>query len=490
MSISFFSQPLFVLPVRSTAIIIPNYELIHSTISLYNKVTRYSLVKSGDLTDDSSSSKEVGGQMRQSEKILAAGIMAALLSGMYGAPVWAETVSGQTLIIQAGEEKDGEIRITGDATDNHVYVYGKSLGNGATTTAAGNATKNTVTLKGEGASANFAYGGSSTSGNVNENEVTISGGKVSFNVHGGNAYQGNANGNKVTVSDGAITGGVRGGRTDYGTANENEVTISGETTTVGQNGFWNVYGGSSMYGAANGNKVNVSGGTINRDIYGGSGSGTADFNEINISGGTINRNLYGGLASGGSSNTTSAVHNTIRLTGGEVKGHVIGSYAYAASGTVSSSSNTIEIENAKVDGYVYGGYAPKGSTTSADNNTVILRPGASFGIASCIYGGIGYSTIDGNTLTLDGAKNITLSNVGLFDNYNFYLPAGTKAEDTILHLTTISDTDMRNTNVYVKANGAVDLHNKEKVYLVKKDGGQLLDEGMTKTTDVMVGVTT
>lgn len=48
---------------------------------------------------------------------------------------------------------------------------------------------------------------------------------------------------------------------------------------------------------------------------------------------------------------------------------------------------------------------------------------------------------------------------------------------------------MTNSKVYVKANGAVDLHNKKKVYLVKKEKGNLLDEGMTKKADVMIGVT-
>ena len=105
-----------------------------------------------------------------------------------------------------------------------------------------------------------------------------------------------------------------------------------------------------------------------------------------------------------------------------------------------------------------------------------------------LYGGFGTST-SGNTLTVDGAKSITAKNVVNFSTYNFYLPAGTSAGDTVLHLTTSDDTDMTGSTVNIKANGQLNLRNADKIYLVQKDGGSLYTDGMQQNVDVFVGVT-
>ena len=105
-----------------------------------------------------------------------------------------------------------------------------------------------------------------------------------------------------------------------------------------------------------------------------------------------------------------------------------------------------------------------------------------------LYGGFGTST-SGNTLTVDGAKSITAKNVVNFSTYNFCLPAGTSAGDTVLHLTTSDDTDMTGSTVNIKANGQLNLRNADKIYLVQKDGGSLYTDGMQQNVDVFVGVT-
>ena len=60
----------------------------------------------------------------------------------------------------------------------------------------------------------------------------------------------------------------------------------------------------------------------------------------------------------------------------------------------------------------------------------------------------------------------------------------------MLHLTDKADTDMTNSKVTVRANGALNLYNNESVYLIKKDGGSLLTNAtIDQDVDLTVGVT-
>ncbi|MCI7538978.1 MAG: autotransporter outer membrane beta-barrel domain-containing protein, partial [Veillonellaceae bacterium] len=100
------------------------------------------------------------------------------------------------------------------------------------------------------------------------------------------------------------------------------------------------------------------------------------------------------------------------------------------------------------------------------------------------------SSTSGNTLNV--TKATTVGNLAKFDTYNFYLPAGTSNGATMLHLMDNADTDMTNSTVNVKASGALNLYNNENVYLIKKEGGSLLTDGMTTNVgeaNVLIGVT-
>ena len=181
-------------------------------------------------------------------------------------------------------------------------------------------------------------------------------------------------------------------------------------------------------------------------------------NNITISGGTINENVYGGQTGdeGGI-----ASNNTITITGG--------TFGTAPWG----------------DPYgVYGGMAPNGGTAS--NNTVNI-------LAKIIVGDIqgGDASISENNTLNIGAVGVQTKILGSFQNINFFLPATTKAGDTML--TVEGDTNVTGVTFGVAAQkGLTSLVKDDKVTLLKS-GGTLTSDATLKTTtklNVPTGITT
>src|SRR3546814_11530015 len=83
-----------------------------------------------------------------------------------------------------------------------------------------------------------------------------------------------------------------------------------------------------------------------------------------------------------------------------------------------------------------------------------------FGTTTVIYGGNHPGTVTGNVLEVR-TKGLEASNVGNFEQYSFYLPADTKAGDTVLTLTDTAGTDLTNA----------------KVGVMMQSGGHLLQKG-------------
>ena len=306
-------------------------------------------------------------------------------------------------------------------------------------------TGNTATAAGD--VAGRVAGAVTYNGNVTQNTVTVTGGTVG-SVYGASSVTGNANTNTLTLSGGTVNNSVIGGSSVSGNANGNPLTLSGSTVVEGS-----VTGGSTASGAANANTLTLSGGTYNDKVYGGYGAPSASRNKIIISGGNIESDLYGGYVSTADKSEQSADTQAPKRLMRRMS-------LMRAATTTSSAVDTV-----------------------ANDNEIILTKGAAqakFSENAYVkaYGGA-VTSHSGNTLTVDGEKNITLPNVSGFDNYNFYLPAGTTDKDTILHLTDTANTDMTGSKVYIKANGALNLLKGNTVNLIQKDGGTLLTSGLT-----------
>ncbi|MCI6232832.1 MAG: hypothetical protein MR630_09545, partial [Selenomonas sp.] len=229
-------------------------------------------------------------------------------------------------------------------------------------------------------------------------------------------------------------------------------------------------------------------------------------NEVTVGAGEIaDRSAIAALAKD-ETNATELTDNTLTVNG-TVTGRAVGANSYAGDVTKNNvtigagalvdgfvaggmtqdgtaNGNTVTINGGTIKGDVYGGYSEKEAT----NNIVNLAGGTIFGT---VYGGYvadTSGTSSNNTLNVTGAT--TAGNIAKFDTYNFELPAETKANDVLLHLTSNADTNMQGSTVNVHADGSTSLKDAETVYLIKKDGGNLLtDTAIKQNVDVLVGVT-
>ena len=143
------------------------------------------------------------------------------------------------------------VNISGDAEVNTV--------SGARAVGNADIRKNTVTIT--GGTVENVMGGASSGGDVNENKVIISGGRIGTSeaniIIGGNApdsYEGNANNNTVEISGGTINSTIWGGRSVTGNAEGNTVTISGSPTFAASSG---IHGAAAYDGDAKNNTVNI-----------------------------------------------------------------------------------------------------------------------------------------------------------------------------------------------------------------------------------------
>ena len=225
----------------------------------------------------------------------------------------------------------------------------------------GDATGGKVTISGGEFNADYQqiYGGYSGSGDVGGetadkgNKVTISGGEFEKTiVYGGRSTTGAAEHNEVVISDvddGSTFDAIYGGKSDSGAGNAegNRVTLSAEDATYESS----IYGGYSYSGDAKGNTVTISDGTFNGTlVYGGySYSSNATGNTVNISGGTFTNEVCGGRSTNGD-----VTGNTVNISGGTFTGSVYGGYSFDGNATGNTVNISVDanLENASL----YGGY--------------------------------------------------------------------------------------------------------------------------------------
>ena len=235
------------------------------------------------------------------------------------------------------------VTISGDAEVNTV--------SGARAVGNADIRKNTVTIT--GGTVENVMGGASSGGDVNENKVIISGGRIGTSeaniIIGGNApdsYEGNANNNTVEISGGTINSTIWGGRSVTGNAEGNTVTISGSPTFAASSG---IHGAAAYDGDAKNNTVNI----LAKDfsigfLIGGEPgpSGTSSGNTLNlaaknVTAGSVNgfQNMNFYLPSDIANNDTMLTVNGGTAT--DVKGVTFG--VAALSGVKLAKGNTVNL---------------------------------------------------------------------------------------------------------------------------------------------------
>ncbi|GHT59374.1 hypothetical protein AGMMS49531_03250 [Endomicrobiia bacterium] len=227
--------------------------------------------------------------------------------------------------------------------------------------------------------------------------MNISGGYVGRN--------GDANNNKVTINDGKIKGDVYGGYVfGDGDAKNNIVAIT--NATVGENG----------------------------DVYGGCvhGDGNAEKNEVTITSATVGENICGGCVHGDGD----ANNNKITINGGRIEGGVFGGCVI---GDGDAKNNKVTINGGRIEGNVCGGFVRGNYNGDATGNIVTISGTPEFGDNTnlrVLCGGIcandRFDAFTGNTLVIKETKAITVRGISNFENYEFYLPQGLKAQEPIL----------------------------------------------------------
>ena len=305
-----------------------------------------------------------------------------------------------------------------DGSINHIYGGGKSA-NSTTTNVTLNdstniitnifgggkeasATTTNVTLN-DGKAANV-FGGSNTSGNINESNVTIVGGTYT-NVYGSNNDGGKTTTTNIDVSGGTITNVFGGGNNAQ--ADDTNVTI-GTATISG-----NVYGGGNN--AAVNNDTNVlinSGGHIVNNLFGGGNNGQVlgDTN-VNLVGGVVDQSAYGG----GNNAAVSGDTSIVLTSSSNVKGNLFG----GGNNGVVSGSTSVDVINSSVNGSAYAG--GNGSTAVVSHDTSISIQGSS-AITHHVFGG-GNAAATGLSANDDSKGVVNIS--GGIINGNVYGGANT-----------------------------------------------------------------
>lgn len=362
------------------------------------------------------------------------------------------------------------LNITGTFTADSIQFYG-----GVDATASGK----TVNINGTDIAVGTIAGGDihPLGGySVTGNHVNFLGGTTTVQHIYGGFVESNSDAssdNHVKIAEGStvkyaapgygtiISGGIGDGDVDA-----NTVTISGTLTPTDEQKGLIVFGGMTSGDGkhATGNSVTILDATFNN---------TGENNEVRI---------YGGESTGAGGNATG---NTVTISGNSTFGngtaYIYG--GYSQSGAVNGNTVTITGDaNLAATTMIYGGMAPSGE---ASNNIVNIMKAIT---VAHIMGGEG-APRTGNTLNI-AATNVKVDGEGGvagFQNMNFYLPSGVKAEDTMLtinHKNALGvsvATDVSNVTIGAAATKGVKLDKGDKVNLMVNEKGL---EGDFKTTEL------
>lgn len=392
-----------------------------------------------------------------------------------------QNASNNTLIINGTvtHYAKGGYATGGNTIDNVVEISG-TVNNDTWGghTLSGNAQRNHVTVKNGGKLNLTAIGGESqaTDGIASDNDVTIEGtGSSALLFTGGRALSGTVENNNVYVNGGTILLPV-GGQTNTGTVQNNHVYISGGSVTNA------AYGGLSTTGLVDNNDVNITGGEVNSTAGGISTSGNITNNTVNVDGGTINHTSMTGwpaVAGGYSAFDSNITNNTVNIISGKItSGTADSAVAGGFSTNGDATYNTVNLYDLDgisdyINGTIQGGRA--GAGKSSTNNTLNFIGTANIPLA----------TLDGDTIqTINvwSKDNHVQDITGNVKNMNFYMPAGTAANETMLTIdNATADTNLNGTKYYVTAQSGLTLDVGNEVTLIINK-----NKNLTTDTDLAV----
>ena len=285
------------------------------------------------------------------------------------------------------------------------------------------------------AAAGYSDGGAA----VSYNTVTVSGGSRLGNtsgssaVYGGYAAEGDSFHNQITLEDaGTVASDLYGGYSDTGAAEYNLVLVEQSGDISGA-----VYGGYAAQGEVSGNTVTMASASAGEEAFGGyAAAGTASDNSLSVSGATSGgHRLAGGYAEAGTaSNNTLTISNST-LTDGNL--------FYGAYGATGVSGNRLNVSASTLTGSLYGGWAHSGA---ASGNSVSVSGGKVTGV---VYGGYtNEGEASGNTVELN---NVTV-NGDVYGGYAASAPASEEDPDTPADTVTNNNTVILSGNTVVNGN--------------------------------------
>lgn len=348
-------------------------------------------------------------------------------------------VKGSVGHYAVGGYATGDGAVTGNSVDVSGNVGSYAIGGYAKGN--GDATGNTIDVS--GAVQGYVSGGyAQGNGNVSHNSASVSGVVDLYTLGGYAEGNGDVTGNSVDISGVVhkyIVGGFSGGNGDVA---HNDVTISG---VVDEYAFGGGSSNSSSTGTVSNNLIIVtSGGIVKGGVKGGisGGLGGVTGNTVAISG-TVTGKVAGGEISNLASMANVDGNTVILEAGGIVNGSLFGGYNW---GTGNVTGNTVSISGTVQN--VYGGF---GSGGDVSNNTVTVNQGAA--ITGGIYGGTtsGAGIASGNTLNVNRFRG-SVGEINDFQKYNFLLPLGLYASDTLLTITGGTPTDLTGSDIAVSNN--------------------------------------
>ena len=253
--------------------------------------------------------------------------------------------------------------------------------------------------------------------------------------------------------------------------------------------------------AANSNSVTVEGGTLTaaNKVYGGDAgawgkdapaTASASKNIVTLSAAAPWKEIYGGSSfarAEGAAAAATANENTLNLAHGTFTAELIGAYASADGGAAqaTANANTVNISGGTYKESIYAGYANAGSdagsvATIKDNRIVITgTPNLS---AAQLYGhyAVGATkNIADNALVVKETKGIKAKSIEGFQKLEFWLPAGMTKDDTMLWLSSVSNTDLTGTEVTAHLRGD---ETEKRLRLLYTENARIWKDGTTAMT--------
>lgn len=292
----------------------------------------------------------------------------------------------------------------GDAYQNELHINGGTFNSASDLKAgyshSGDATENLVRLNGVTLQGNVTAGEGSV--NATDNELIISNSTVNYNtsaanqVIAGKGYSGEVTNNNLTItSNSVVDTTAAAGYSDGGAAvSYNTVTVSGGSRLGNTSGSSAVYGGYAAEGDSFHNQITLEdAGTVASDLYGGySDTGAAEYNLVLVEqSGDISGAVYGGYAAQGE-----VSGNTVTMASASAGKEAYGGYAVAGT----TGNNSLSVSGATSGGHTLaGGYAEAGT---ASNNTLTIS-NSTLADGNLFYGAYGATGVSGNRLNVSAS---------------------------------------------------------------------------------------